>query len=175
MATTTNYGWTTPNDSDPFKQGASAIRSLGSAIDLSMSNIGQGDVSYTFNTTASLTLTTTTETAMFQSPSFTPVAGRLYEVTVTVGVIQKTTAAGQVTVSLRQNTVAGTRLDVAAYTSQPVGSLWSHTKTLVLTSTQMGTTAFVPVVTIQSSNNGVTAYNTGGFGGAIIIKDIGAV
>jgi hypothetical protein len=33
MATTTNFGWTTPNDSDPFKQGASAIRTLGSAID----------------------------------------------------------------------------------------------------------------------------------------------
>jgi hypothetical protein len=33
MATTTNYGWTTPNDSDYVKDGASAIRTLGSAID----------------------------------------------------------------------------------------------------------------------------------------------
>jgi hypothetical protein len=33
MATTTNFGWTTPNDSDAFKQGASAIRTLGSSID----------------------------------------------------------------------------------------------------------------------------------------------
>jgi hypothetical protein len=33
MATTTNFGWTTPNDSDPFRNGASAIRTLGSAID----------------------------------------------------------------------------------------------------------------------------------------------
>jgi hypothetical protein len=33
MATTTNYGWTTPNNSDPFKDGALAIRTLGSAID----------------------------------------------------------------------------------------------------------------------------------------------
>jgi len=33
MATTTNYGWTTPNDSDAFKLGASAIRTLGSQID----------------------------------------------------------------------------------------------------------------------------------------------
>jgi hypothetical protein len=33
MATTTNYGWTTPNDTDLVKNGASAIRSLGTAID----------------------------------------------------------------------------------------------------------------------------------------------
>jgi len=36
MATTTNYGWTTPNDSDPFKNGASAIRTLGSSADTTL-------------------------------------------------------------------------------------------------------------------------------------------
>ena len=36
MATTTNYGWTTPDDTALVKDGASAIRSLGSAIDTSM-------------------------------------------------------------------------------------------------------------------------------------------
>jgi len=33
MATTTNYNWTTPNDTDLVKDGAAAIRSLGTAID----------------------------------------------------------------------------------------------------------------------------------------------
>ena len=33
MATTANYGWTTPDDTDLVKDGASAIRTLGSAID----------------------------------------------------------------------------------------------------------------------------------------------
>jgi hypothetical protein len=33
MATTTNYSWTTPNDTDLVKDGAAAIRTLGSAID----------------------------------------------------------------------------------------------------------------------------------------------
>ena len=33
MATTTNYSWTTPDDTDLVKDGASAIRTLGSAID----------------------------------------------------------------------------------------------------------------------------------------------
>jgi hypothetical protein len=33
MATTTNYGWTTPDDTALVKDGAAAIRSLGTAID----------------------------------------------------------------------------------------------------------------------------------------------
>jgi hypothetical protein len=33
MATTTNYSWTTPDDTDLVKDGAAAIRTLGSAID----------------------------------------------------------------------------------------------------------------------------------------------
>jgi len=42
MATTTNNGWTTPNDTDLVRNGASAIRSLGSAIDSAL-----GKASYT--------------------------------------------------------------------------------------------------------------------------------
>jgi hypothetical protein len=33
MATTTNYSWTTPDDTDLVKDGAAAIRTLGTAID----------------------------------------------------------------------------------------------------------------------------------------------
>lgn len=36
MATTTNYSWTTPDNTAYVKDGASAIRSLGSAVDTSM-------------------------------------------------------------------------------------------------------------------------------------------
>jgi hypothetical protein len=36
MATTTNYGWTTPDDTDLVKNGADAIRVLGASIDTSM-------------------------------------------------------------------------------------------------------------------------------------------
>jgi hypothetical protein len=38
MATTTNYGWTTPDDTDLLKDGAAAIRTLGSAIDTTVFN-----------------------------------------------------------------------------------------------------------------------------------------
>lgn len=36
MATTTNYGWTTPDNTAYVKDGASAIRTLGSSVDTSM-------------------------------------------------------------------------------------------------------------------------------------------
>lgn len=42
MATTTNFGWTTPDDTSLVKDGAAAIRSLGSAIDASMADLEGG-------------------------------------------------------------------------------------------------------------------------------------
>lgn len=54
MATTTNNGWTTPNDSDPFKDGALAIRTLGNGIDTS---VGTGLLAWT---TYTPTITTST-------------------------------------------------------------------------------------------------------------------
>jgi len=38
MATTTNYSWTTPDDTDLVKDGAAAIRTLGTAIDTTVFN-----------------------------------------------------------------------------------------------------------------------------------------
>jgi len=40
MATTTNYGWTTPDDTDLVKNGASAIRNLGTSVDTALWNAG---------------------------------------------------------------------------------------------------------------------------------------
>ena len=42
MATTTNFGWTTPDDTAYVKDGASAMRTLGSAIDTSMADLKGG-------------------------------------------------------------------------------------------------------------------------------------
>lgn len=42
MATTTNFGWTTPDDTALVKDGASAIRTLGSSIDSSMAQLKGG-------------------------------------------------------------------------------------------------------------------------------------
>jgi len=66
MATTTNYGWTTPNDTDLVKDGAAAIRTLGSSIDTTTKNLNPsttlGDIEYrssTANTNTRLGIGTT--------------------------------------------------------------------------------------------------------------------
>jgi hypothetical protein len=55
MPTTTNYGWTTPADTDLVKDGASAIRTLGSSIDTTTKNLNPsttlGDIEYRSSTT----------------------------------------------------------------------------------------------------------------------------
>jgi hypothetical protein len=173
MATTPTYGWTTPNDSDPFKDGALAIRNLGNAIDSSVRGLGQGDISYTRNVGATLTLTTSTETELFRAPAFTPIAGRLYEMTVTVGYVQKITGGGNIDIRLRMNSTSGTILDQGLYSATPVGMIFVHSKTTIQTSTQMGTSAFTPICTVQTNTNGVTAANSAQLVGSIIFKDIG--
>jgi hypothetical protein len=42
MATTTNYSWTTPDNTAYVKDGASAIRTLGSSVDTTLFNITNG-------------------------------------------------------------------------------------------------------------------------------------
>ena len=54
MATTTNYSWTTPDDTALVKDGASAIRSLGTSIDTTTKNLNPsttlGDIEYRSST-----------------------------------------------------------------------------------------------------------------------------
>jgi hypothetical protein len=63
MATTTNYGWTTPDDTDLVKDGAAAIRTLGSSVDTTTKALNPetttGDIAYrsaTANTNTRLAL-----------------------------------------------------------------------------------------------------------------------
>jgi hypothetical protein len=54
MATTTNYGWTTPDDTALVKDGASAIRTLGSSVDTTTKALNPettlGDLAYRSST-----------------------------------------------------------------------------------------------------------------------------
>jgi hypothetical protein len=66
MPTTTNYSWTTPADTDLVKDGASAIRTLGTSIDTTTKNLNPsttlGDIEYrssTANTNTRLEIGTT--------------------------------------------------------------------------------------------------------------------
>ena len=70
MATTTNFGWTTPDDTDLVKDGAAAIRTLGSSIDTSLVDLNGGttgqvltkasdtDLDFSFTTPAGSPITT---------------------------------------------------------------------------------------------------------------------
>lgn len=50
MATSTNYGWTEPDDSDYLKEGAEAMRVLGNAIDTTVNKIEnfKGEIQHPF-------------------------------------------------------------------------------------------------------------------------------
>jgi hypothetical protein len=54
MATTTNYSWTTPDDTALVKDGAAAIRTLGSSVDTTVKNLNPettlGDLAYRSST-----------------------------------------------------------------------------------------------------------------------------
>jgi hypothetical protein len=85
MATTTNYGWTTPDDTALVKDGAAAIRTLGSSVDTTTKALNPsttlGDIEYrssTANTNTRLGIGSTGQVLTVASgvPSWaTPAAG----------------------------------------------------------------------------------------------------
>jgi hypothetical protein len=74
MATTTNYGWTTPDDTALVKDGAAAIRTLGSSVDTTTKNLNPsttlGDIEY-----RSSTANTNTRLPIGSSGQFLSVVG----------------------------------------------------------------------------------------------------
>jgi hypothetical protein len=94
MATTTNYGWTTPDDTGLVKDGAAAIRTLGSSVDTTTKNLNPsttlGDIEYrssSANTNTRLAIGTTGQvlTVAAGVPSWaTPVSGKVLQVVSTI-------------------------------------------------------------------------------------------
>ena len=79
MPTTTNYGWTTPADTDLVKDGAAAIRTLGSSIDTTTKALNPsttlGDIEYrssTANTNTRLPLGTAGQVLTVNSGATAP-------------------------------------------------------------------------------------------------------
>ena len=126
MATTTNYGWTTPDDTALVKDGASAIRTLGSSVDTTVKNLNPettlGDISYrssTANTNTRLAIGTTGQV-----------------LTVSGGVPSWATPGSSVpandsaTVATAQTTTSTTYTDLT--TAGPAVTLTTGTKALVI-------------------------------------------
>jgi hypothetical protein len=68
MATTTNYGWTTPDDTALVKDGAAAIRTLGSSVDSTLKT----QIDNTVASSIQKTLTSTTGDIIYASGANTP-------------------------------------------------------------------------------------------------------
>ena len=102
MATTTNYSWTTPDDTALVKNGASAIRTLGSSIDTTTKALNPsttlGDIEYrssTANTNTRLGIGTTGQVLAVTGgvPAWTtPASAAPASATATVATSQTTTS-----------------------------------------------------------------------------------
>jgi hypothetical protein len=131
MATTTNYGWVTPDDTALVKDGASAIRTLGSSVDTTTKNLNPsttlGDIEYrssTANTNTRLGIGTT---------------GQI--LTVAAGVPSWATAASAIpanavaTVATAETTTSTSYTDLT--TAGPAVTVTTGTKALVIVTAQL--------------------------------------
>jgi len=138
-----------------------------------MNRLPFGVVTAKYDTAASITNALTTVQSFLNTTAFTPVAGRLYRCTYSIGYVQKTTNLGNINITMRKDTTAGTVLNNSVFSATGLGVLLPFSTSVLLTSTQMGTASFVPTLCIQANTAGVEATNTGGYNGSIIFEDIG--
>jgi endoglucanase Acf2 len=139
-----------------------------------VNNMPRGVISGTLNTVATLTVASTTETELFRGPAFTPAAGRLYRCTYSVGQLSKTTAIGNINIKLRKDSTAGTVLNDSVFSALDVGVILPFSTSILLTTTEMGTALFTPLICLVANTTGFTASNTGGYNGTLVFEDIGA-
>jgi hypothetical protein len=74
MATTTNFGWSTPDNTAYVKDGASAIRTLGSSIDTTLGAFFNIKQIVTASTTTTATSTSSTDADTGLTATITPTA-----------------------------------------------------------------------------------------------------
>jgi len=135
MATTTNYGWTTPDDTALVKDGAAAIRTLGSSVDTTTKALNPsttlGDIEYrssTANTNTRLGIGTTGQVLAVSGgvPAWTtPASGVPANADATVATSESTTST-----SFTDLTTAGPAVTVTTGTKALViigGELYQGT------------------------------------------------
>ena len=136
-------------------------------------NFPFGVISRTYDTAAIAIVNSTTETSFFTSPAFTPIAGRLYRCTYSIGYVVKINNGGNINIRMRKNNTTGTILNDSVYSSLGVNVYVPFSTTVFLTSTEMGTSSFTPMVCIVANTSGFEASNTGDYHGTILFEDIG--
>jgi hypothetical protein len=126
MATTTNYGWTTPDDTALVKDGASAIRTLGSSVDTTTKALNPsttlGDIEY-----RSSTANTNTRLGIGTSGQVLSVSGGVPAWTSAPSSVPANASA---TVATSQTTTSATYTDLA--TAGPAVTVTTGTSALVI-------------------------------------------
>jgi len=131
MATTTNYGWTTPDDTALVKDGASAIRTLGSSVDTTTKALNPettlGDIAY-----RSSTANVKTRLGIGTTGQVLAVSGGVPAWTTPASAAPTSAVAS---VATNQSTTSATYTDLT--TSGPAVTITTGTKALVIISAQM--------------------------------------
>ena len=155
MANTTNYNWETPDDTDLVKDGAAAIRTLGSSIDTTTKNLNPetttGDIAYrsaTANTNTRLAIGTTGQvlTVAAGVPSWAaPAAGGGLTLVETLSISGASTTSSSIAGTYKnlciivKNAVASTNTDFYLRFNSDSGSNYVANKvTVVAASTISG-------------------------------------
>ena len=138
MATTTNFGWTTPNNTDLVKDGASAIRTLGNGVDTSFVYLKGGTTGQILSKTSSTDL------------AYTWISNDVGDITaVTAGTgISGGGTSGAVTVSI------DTAVTVDKTTAQTLTSKTLTTPVITTPKIAIGYTAKTAAYTIASGDEG---------------------
>jgi len=160
MATTTNYGWTTPDDTALVKDGASAIRTLGTSIDTTTKALNPsttlGDIEYrssTANTNTRLGIGTTSQVLTVSGgvPTWASPA-------------TPAPASASATVSTSENTTSTSYTNLT--TAGPAVTITTGTKALVIVSCKnaiggTGTSNYVSYAVSGATT--ISATDTNGF------------
>ena len=139
-----------------------------------VNNMPRGVISSVYDLSAAINNNLTTVQAFLQGPAFTPVAGRQYRLSWSIGAFFKHTNAGNIDFELRKDSTTGTILDGALISGMPVIQISSISKVTYLTTTQMGTALFTPTLCVTANTAGCAVSNTV-YPGSIIFEDMGAV
>lgn len=148
MATTTNFAWETPDDTDLVKDGAAAIRTLGSSIDTSLVDLKGG------TTGQLLSKATGTDmdfawTTLGSSLSFNAQTGTTYTLVAgDVGKLVTTSNASPITVTIPPSVFsAGNQINL-----QSIGvGLTTFAAGAGVTITSTGSTSTAPILRVRYS------------------------
>jgi hypothetical protein len=178
MATTTNYGWTTPDDTDLVKDGAAAIRTLGTSVDTTTKALNPsttlGDIEYrssTANTNTRLGIGTTGQVLSVSGgvPAWvTPVAGSLTLLSTTT-LSGATTTISSISTAytnlliLIENSYAGAGIDLGLRFNSDTASNYAYwgTSTINGSLTGRGSLSNTEIILNDSSPSGNQGKNNG--------------